>query len=70
MKRIEAVIAQKTIKAPFAGRLGIRKVEKGQYVSPGMALVSLQALDPIRVDFPDARADTSASCSVGPDRSS
>ncbi|NJO22052.1 MAG: efflux RND transporter periplasmic adaptor subunit [Sphingomonadales bacterium] len=30
----------------------MRKVEKGQYVSPGMALVSLQALDPIRVDFP------------------
>ena len=37
---------------PFAGRLGIRKVEKGQYVSAGMALVSLQALDPIRADFP------------------
>ncbi|MFM9848257.1 MAG: efflux RND transporter periplasmic adaptor subunit [Hyphomicrobiaceae bacterium] len=52
VKRTQAVIEQKTIKAPFAGRLGIRKVEKGQYVSPGMALVSLQALDPIRVDFP------------------
>jgi membrane fusion protein (multidrug efflux system) len=52
VKRISAVIAQKTIKAPFAGRLGIRKVEVGQYVSPGMALVSLQALDPIYVDFP------------------
>ena len=52
MKKIEAVIAQKTIKAPVSGRLGIRKVNKGQYVSPGMALVSLQALDPIRVDFP------------------
>src|SRR6185312_12959864 len=52
VNRTEAVIAQKGITAPFAGRLGIRKVEKGQYVSPGMALVSLQALDPIRVDFP------------------
>ncbi len=52
VKRTQAVIDQKTIKAPFSGRLGIRKVEKGQYVSPGMALVSLQALDPIRVDFP------------------
>jgi membrane fusion protein, multidrug efflux system len=52
VNRTEAVIEQKTIKAPFAGRLGIRKVEKGQYVSPGMSLVSLQALDPIRVDFP------------------
>jgi membrane fusion protein (multidrug efflux system) len=52
VKRIEAVIAQKAIVSPFGGRLGIRKVEKGQYVSAGMPLVSLQALDPIRVDFP------------------
>ena len=52
VNRIEAIIAQKSILAPFAGRLGIRKVNKGQYVSAGMALVSLQALDPIRVDFP------------------
>jgi membrane fusion protein, multidrug efflux system len=52
VKRIEAVIAQKAILSPFSGRLGIRKVEKGQYVSAGMPLVSLQALDPIRVDFP------------------
>jgi membrane fusion protein (multidrug efflux system) len=52
VKRVEAVIAQKLIMAPFSGRLGIRKVEKGQYVSAGPALTSLQALDPIRVDFP------------------
>ena len=52
VKRIEAVIAQKGITAPFSGRVGIRKVEKGQYVSPGMALVSLQAVNPIRADFP------------------
>ncbi len=52
VKKIEAVIAQKSIKAPISGRLGIRKVERGQYVSPGMTLVTLQALDPIRVDFP------------------
>jgi membrane fusion protein, multidrug efflux system len=52
VKRIEAVIAQKGIVAPFSGRAGIRKVEKGQYVAAGMALVSLQALDPIRADFP------------------
>lgn len=52
VKRIEAVIAQKAIIAPFPGRVGIRKVEIGQYVAPGMALISLQALDPIRVDFP------------------
>ena len=47
-----AVIAQKLIVAPFAGRIGIRKVEKGQYVAAGVALTSLQSLDPIRVDFP------------------
>jgi membrane fusion protein (multidrug efflux system) len=35
-----------------SGRLGIRKVERGQYVSPGMTLVTLQALDPMRADFP------------------
>ena len=52
VNRIQAVIAQKAIVSPFGGRLGIRKVEKGQYVSAGMALVSLQALNPIRVDFP------------------
>jgi membrane fusion protein (multidrug efflux system) len=52
VNRIKALIAQKSILAPFAGRLGIRKVEVGQYVSPGLALVTLQALDPIWVDFP------------------
>ena len=52
VNRIKALIAQKAILSPFAGRLGIRKVELGQYVSPGLALVTLQALDPIWVDFP------------------
>jgi membrane fusion protein (multidrug efflux system) len=46
------VIAQKTIRAPVSGRLGIRKVERGQYVSSGMTLVTVQKLDPIRADFP------------------
>ena len=55
--------------APFAGRLGIRKVEKGQYVSPGMALVSLQALDPDPRRFPDARAEH-RQAARRPDRSS
>lgn len=52
LNRIKALIAQKAILAPFAGRLGIRHVELGQYISPGLAMVSLQALDPIWVDFP------------------
>lgn len=47
-----AKIAQKAIKAPFRGRLGIRKVSLGQYVSAGTPLVTLQKLDPIYVDFP------------------
>jgi membrane fusion protein (multidrug efflux system) len=52
VQKTEALIAQKMIAAPFAGRLGLRHVERGQYVSPGQALVWLQALDPIWVDFP------------------
>ena len=50
--RAKAIIAQKTLAAPFTGRLGIRKVDVGQYVSPGTALVTLTQLDPIYVDFP------------------
>jgi membrane fusion protein (multidrug efflux system) len=57
MQRIQAIIAQKTIAAPFAGRLGLRRVEKGQYVSPGQSLVWLQALDPIWIDFPVPEGD-------------
>ena len=52
VQKSAAVIAQKSIVAPFAGRLGIRKVEIGQYIAPGTLMVTLQALDPIRVDFP------------------
>ncbi len=47
-----AHIAHKNITAPFAGRLGLRRVERGQYVSAGQTLVWLQALDPIWIDFP------------------
>jgi membrane fusion protein, multidrug efflux system len=52
VQKTEALIAQKNIAAPFTGRLGLRRVERGQYVSPGQALVWLQSLDPIWVDFP------------------
>ena len=52
VERIRAVIAQKNIAAPFAGRLGLRKMDLGQYVSPGTSLITLQQLDPIYVDFP------------------
>ena len=46
-----ATIAQKTIRAPFAGRLGIRQIDLGQYLAPGTTIVSLQKLDPIYLDF-------------------
>lgn len=46
-----AVVEKKTIRAPFSGHLGIRAVDVGQYVTPGMVMVTLQQLDPIYVDF-------------------
>jgi len=59
VQRIEAIIAQKTITAPFAGRLGLRHMEKGQYMLAGQAMVWLQALDPIWVDFPVSESSIS-----------
>ena len=52
VERTRAIIAQKAIKAPFSGRLGLRNVDLGQYASVGMALATLQQLDPIYADFP------------------
>jgi len=46
-----ALIAKKTIRAPFTGRLGIRPVHLGQYLAAGSEIVTLQALDPIYVNF-------------------
>ncbi|MFO1168412.1 MAG: efflux RND transporter periplasmic adaptor subunit [Rhodoblastus sp.] len=51
VERTKAIIAQKRIVAPFDGRLGIRRIDIGQYVSPGTPMVTLQQLDPIYVDF-------------------
>lgn len=48
---IRATIERKTIRAPFSGTLGIRKVNLGQYLSAGSAVVPLQSLNPIYVDF-------------------
>jgi membrane fusion protein (multidrug efflux system) len=47
----EAIVSKKTIRAPFAGRLGISLVNPGQYLNPGDKIVTLQALDSIYVDF-------------------
>ncbi|MHB8165767.1 MAG: efflux RND transporter periplasmic adaptor subunit [Sulfuricella sp.] len=55
----EATIAQKTILAPFAGRLGIRQVDLGQFLAAGTTIVNLQKLDPMYLDFtvPQAQID-------------
>jgi membrane fusion protein, multidrug efflux system len=47
----QAIIDKKLLRAPFAGHLGIRAVDLGQYLGPGTVIVTLQALDPIYVDF-------------------
>lgn len=47
----KAVLARKRIVAPFDGYLGIRQVNLGQYLNPGAAIVPLQSLDPIYVEF-------------------
>lgn len=46
-----AKINQKTIRAPFAGKLGIRQVDLGQYLAAGTNMVTLEALDPLYVRF-------------------
>jgi membrane fusion protein (multidrug efflux system) len=58
LKSLEAQVAQqaaivnkKSIKAPFAGNLGINRVNPGQFLNPGDNVVSLQMLDPLYVDF-------------------
>ncbi len=48
---IQATIAKKMIRAPFAGRVGIRLVNLGQYLEMGKPVVSLQSLEPMHADF-------------------
>jgi membrane fusion protein, multidrug efflux system len=48
---IRATIAKKTIRAPFAGRLGIRQVNLGQFVDVGKPIVWLQTVNPVYADF-------------------
>ena len=51
VREVRAAIDRKTIRAPFSGILGIREVNLGQYLAGGDALVTLQALNPIYVNF-------------------
>lgn len=46
-----ALVAKKTVRAPFGGRLGITTVNPGQYLNPGDPIVTLESVDPIYVDF-------------------
>jgi membrane fusion protein, multidrug efflux system len=64
VEHTRAVIAQKAIKAPFAGRLGLRNVDLGQYVAAGANLTTLQQLDPTYVDF-SAPEEALATLAVG-----
>jgi membrane fusion protein, multidrug efflux system len=51
VENLRAVIAKKTIRAPFDGRVAIRQVELGQVVAPGTPIASLQSVSPIHADF-------------------
>src|SRR5262245_33075246 len=48
---VRAIIEKKTIRAPFAGKLGIRQINLGEYVDAGKPIVSLQSLTPVYADF-------------------
>jgi len=51
LTQAQATLEKKTILAPFAGRLGITTIAPGQYLNAGDKIVSLQAIDPIYLDF-------------------
>lgn len=51
LQQVDAVIAQKAIRAPFAGTLGIRRVHQGQYLTAGEAVASLVDASTLRVNF-------------------
>lgn len=47
----QAIIEKKRVVAPFAGELGIRRVNQGEYLQPGQEIVSLQSLDELYINF-------------------
>ncbi len=52
VEKTQATIQQKHITAPFSGRLGIRQINLGEYISPGQTkIVTLQSLDPLYLEF-------------------
>jgi membrane fusion protein (multidrug efflux system) len=60
VREIRATIERKTIRAPFGGVLGIRQVNLGQYLNAGEAIVPLQSLNPIYVNFGIPQQQTAA----------
>jgi membrane fusion protein, multidrug efflux system len=52
VERTRAIIAQKGLRAPFDGRIGLRNADLGQFAAVGTTLATLQKLDPIYADFP------------------
>jgi membrane fusion protein (multidrug efflux system) len=51
LQQLEATLDQKAIKAPFAGTIGIPKIDVGQYAQPGTVVATLQNLDKMKVNF-------------------
>lgn len=51
IRQLDARIAQKTIRAPFAGEIGLRRVNLGQYLSPGETVVTLTSLGELHANF-------------------
>ena len=51
VEELQWTVQKRTIKAPFAGRLGIRQIREGQFLQAGEPIVSLQSLDPVYVNF-------------------
>lgn len=49
--RLQAVVDQKQVRAPFSGMMGIPRIERGQYIAPGDVVATLQDLDTMRADF-------------------
>jgi membrane fusion protein (multidrug efflux system) len=58
VNEVKASIARKTIHAPFTGVLGLRQISLGQYLAAGQAIVSLQSVNPIYVNFGVPQQDT------------
>ncbi len=57
IERLKAVIAQKSIYAPWDGRVGLRDIALGSYLAPGQKIVWLQKIDPVYIDFNVTEAD-------------